>query len=71
MIYLENEGAGKGVRTLATLKNLLPDFQSVYSAIVQNADYANRTREEVQKYYHLRTDTFSALWHLPEGSFGE
>ena len=47
-----DEGRKEGLAALVrTLKNLLPDFENVYHAVVQNEEYAECTREEVMKYY--------------------
>ncbi len=49
---LEN-GLESGLKALVhTLKNFLPDIDSIYNAIIQNAEYADVTKESVMKYYH-------------------
>jgi hypothetical protein len=50
------EGQKAGVQTglaalVNSLKKLLPDFASVYQAVVENESYANVTEEEVRKFY--------------------
>jgi hypothetical protein len=56
--YEEGLKAGKasGVQTglaalVNSLKKLLPDFSSVYQAIIANKGYENVTEEEVRKFY--------------------
>ena len=50
--YFEEQGLEKGLEALVTtLKSLLPDFESVYHAVISNETYANITREAVLKYY--------------------
>ena len=46
------KGIEKGLAILVrTLKPRLPDFESVYNAVIENEEYADCTREEVMKYY--------------------
>ena len=46
------EGLEEGLAALVrTLKPILPDFDAVYDAVIKNAEYADRTRGEVRKYY--------------------
>ena len=46
------EGRVEGLETLVTsLKKLLPDFDHVYAAVIENKIYANLTEEQVKKYY--------------------
>ncbi len=48
----KKEGQEEGLETLVTsLKKLLPDFDKVYAAVIENKIYANLTEEEVKKYY--------------------
>ena len=57
-IEMEREEALKQEREEAlsvlvtTLKSILPDFESVYNAVVKNEKYADRTRDEIKKYYY-------------------
>ena len=37
---------------VTTLKSILPDFESVYNAVVKNEKYADHTRDEIKKYYY-------------------
>lgn len=34
-----------------TLKTILPDFETVYAAVVGNEAYAGFSREKIRKYY--------------------
>ena len=44
-------GIEKGLAALVkTLQPLLPDFDAVYAAVIQNEEYAACTREDVKKY---------------------
>lgn len=46
------EGIEKGLAAFVrTLKTMLPSFDAVYDAIVENKEYAGCTREEILKYY--------------------
>jgi hypothetical protein len=46
------EGQKSGLIALVnSLKKLLPDFTSVYQAVVENESYADVTEEEVRKFY--------------------
>ena len=48
----EKSGREDGLKALVnSLKVLLPDFESVYGAIIKNEVYAGCTRGEVKKYY--------------------
>jgi len=41
-----------GLRALVdTLKNIFPDFDTVYEHIVANKTYSNLTKDDVRKYY--------------------
>ena len=49
---MENKGMEKGLKALVqSLKEYIPDFDSLYKAVIRNEDYRNATREEVMKYY--------------------
>ena len=54
-IYTESireEGREEGLKALIySLKNFLPDFESVYQTVIKNEEYSNVTREGVRKYY--------------------
>ena len=46
------KGIEKGLKALVqSLKEYIPDFDSLYKAVIRNEDYRNATREEVMKYY--------------------
>ena len=50
------EGIAKGIEEglaalVGTLKSILPDFEAVYAAVIQNDVYSDCTREEIEKYY--------------------
>lgn len=46
------EGREEGLRALVVSLNLLlPDFDSIYQAIIKNEDYSSVSREQVMKYY--------------------
>ena len=46
------EGREEGLAALVeTLKPILPDFETVYAAVIRNKVYSEYTREEVEKYY--------------------
>lgn len=50
----EGKAEGKELGLIAmvnTLRNIFPDFESVYTAIVQNEEYRLVTKEQVMKYY--------------------
>ncbi|MBE6015036.1 MAG: hypothetical protein E7241_06695 [Lachnospiraceae bacterium] len=47
--YEEKEDGLKAM--VDTLKNILPDFDTVYEHIVANKTYANLTKDDVRKYY--------------------
>lgn len=45
-------GREEGLKALVhSLRDFLPDFESVYQAVTQNAEYADISREQLQKYY--------------------
>lgn len=45
-------GREEGLKALiATIKPLVPDFESVYAHVIENKIYKNVTKEEVLKYY--------------------
>ncbi len=51
-----NKGKAEGkelglIAMVNTLRNIFPDFESVYTAIVQNEEYRLVTKEQVMKYY--------------------
>lgn len=51
-----NKGKAEGkelglIAMVNTLRNVLSDFESVYTAIVQNEEYKSVTKEQVMKYY--------------------
>lgn len=51
-----NKGKAEGkelglIAMVNTLRNVLSDFEAVYSAIVQNEEYKSVTKEQVMKYY--------------------
>lgn len=49
---IREEGREKGLRALIySLRDFLPDFESVYKAIIKNAEYSSLSREDVRKYY--------------------
>lgn len=42
----------KGLKALVdSLKNFLPDFDMLYSAVIKNEEYKNATKEQVKKYF--------------------
>ncbi len=46
------QGREEGLKALIySLKNFLPDFESVYQTVIKNEEYSNVTREGVRKYY--------------------
>lgn len=46
------EGLEKGLAAFVeTLKTILPDFETVYAAVVGNEAYAECSREKIRKYY--------------------
>lgn len=46
------EGREEGLKALvSSLKDFLPDFESVYRAVIKNAEYANVSREQAEKFY--------------------
>lgn len=46
------EGEEKGLEALVrTIKDILPDFENVYSAVITNEVYKDVTKEQVRKYY--------------------
>lgn len=46
------EGKEEGLRALVTSLNLLlPDFDTVYQAVIRNEGYSNVSKERVMKYY--------------------
>ncbi len=46
------EGIEKGLAALVrSLKQFLPDFETVYDAVITNEEYADCSREEIMKYY--------------------
>ena len=48
---IENRGIEKGLKALVrSLKKYIEDFETLYSAVIENEDYRNVTREEVRKY---------------------
>ncbi len=50
----EGKAEGKELGLIAmvnTLRNIFSDFESVYTAIVQNEEYKSVTKEQVMKYY--------------------
>ncbi len=47
-----SRGRQDGLKALIhSLRDFLPDFESVYQAVIRNTEYANISREQVQKYY--------------------
>ncbi len=47
-----SRGRQDGLKALIhSLRDFLPDFESVYQAMIRNTEYANISREQVQKYY--------------------
>ena len=54
-VYTEGrreEGREEGLRALIySLKDFLPDFEAVYTAVVKNKTYADVSREQAGKYY--------------------
>ncbi len=45
-------GREEGLKALVhSLRDFLPDFESVYQAVTRNAEYADISREQLQKYY--------------------
>lgn len=48
------EGREQGLEALvSSLKNFVPDFESLYTAVVRNEAYKNVTKDQVRKYYNL------------------
>ncbi len=46
------EGLNQGLEALVcSLKDFLPDFESVYRAVIRNEAFRNVSKEQVQKYY--------------------
>ncbi len=46
------KGIEKGLAALVrSLRQFLPDFEAVYTAVVRNEEYAGCSREEVERYY--------------------
>ena len=46
------KGIEKGLAALVrSLRQLLPDFDAVYAAVIRNEEYTGCSREEVRKYY--------------------
>ena len=47
-----SKGREEGLKALVcSLKDFLPDFESVYKAVVRNKEYAHIPREQVRKYF--------------------
>ena len=45
------KGIEKGLKALVrSLKKYIKDFDTLYSAVIENEDYKDVTREEVRKY---------------------
>ena len=52
---IENRGMEKGIEKglkalVRSLKKYIKDFDTLYSAVIENEDYRDVTREEVRKY---------------------
>lgn len=46
------EGREEGLKALVeSLKDFLPDLDSLYAAIIKNEAFANVTKQQVMKYY--------------------
>lgn len=46
------KGREEGLRALiCSLRDFLPDFESIYKAVTKNAEYSSLSREDVRKYY--------------------
>ena len=57
---MENKGIEKGIEIgieiglkalVQGLKEYIPDFDSLYNAVIRNEDFRNASREDVMKYY--------------------